>query len=132
MDFNITNFEVPDHHRWLPIAPGTGGNEKTPVADIKYMVGGIGWEEWTVGAQQHYSFLENLEKNELWRYAFDMWDVHYDRFSINLMAIMGDDVIAMGPMPRDDEELITEIYSKQTGRRKSRPFETPLFFSRQS
>ncbi|MCJ1405839.1 hypothetical protein MMC11_009069 [Xylographa trunciseda] len=115
-DFNITNFEAPDHHRWLPLKPGINDIEKTPIADIKYMVGGIGWEEWTVGAQQHYSFLENLEKDELWRYAFDMWDVHYDRLSINLMAIMGDDVIAMGPMPRDDEELITQIYSKQTGR----------------
>ena len=83
------------------------------------MVGGSSWDNWTVGAQQHYSFLENLEKNELWRYAFDMWDVHYDRLSINLMAILGDEVIAMGPMPRDDEEFITEIYSKSTGKRES-------------
>ena len=117
-DFNMTTFEVPDHHRWLPLAPGTADIEKTPIADVKYGVGGIGWEEWTVGAQQHYSFLENLEKDELWRYEFEMWDIHYDRLSINLIAIMGDDVIAMGPMPRDDEELITQIYSKQTGRRK--------------
>ncbi|MCJ1379589.1 hypothetical protein MMC17_002691 [Xylographa soralifera] len=115
-DFNMTNFEIPDHHRWLPLAPGAEDIEKTPIADIKYGIGGIGWEEWTVGAQQHYSFLENLEKDELWRYEFEMWDIHYDRLSINLIAIMGDDVIAMGPMPRDDEELITQIYSKQTGR----------------
>lgn len=47
-----------------------------------------------------------------------MWDVHYDRLSINLMAILGDDVIDMGPMPKDDEELITQIYSKRTGKRK--------------
>lgn len=58
-----------------------------------------------------------------------MWDVHYDRLSINLIAIMGDDVIEMGPMPKDDEELITTIYSKQTGRRKPRSslvWPTPL------
>ncbi|MCJ1320028.1 hypothetical protein MMC15_005364 [Xylographa vitiligo] len=116
-DFNMTSFEAPDHHRWLPLAPGGVVDlEKTPIADVKYGVGGISWEEWTVGAQQHYSFLENLEKDELWRYGFEMWDFHYDRLSINLIAIMGDDVIAMGPMPRDDEELITQIYSKQTGR----------------
>ena len=117
-DFDFKNFTVPDHHRWLPIAPGTGGNEITPIADIKYMVGGSGWDDWMVGAQQHYSFLENLEKDELWRYAFDMWDVHYDRLSINLMAILGDDVVDMGSMPKDDEEFITMIYSKKTGKRK--------------
>lgn len=138
-DFNVTSYVPPDHHRWLPLAPGTGSNEKTPIADVKYMVGGSGWDDWRVGqlietyiphgghlicsllqvgAQQHYSFLENLEKDELWRYAFDLWDVHYDRLSINLMAITGDDVVEMAPMPKDDEELITQIYSKKTGRRE--------------
>ena len=56
-----------------------------------------------------------------------MWDVHYDRLSINLIAIMGDDVIEMGPMPRDDEELITTIYSKKTGRRKFDHFLSRLY-----
>ncbi|KAL9098546.1 MAG: hypothetical protein Q9187_009640, partial [Circinaria calcarea] len=65
---------------------------------------------------QHYSFLENLEKDELWRYAFDIWDIKYERLSINLIAIAGDDIVAMSPMPRDDEEFITMKYSKQTGR----------------
>ena len=34
------------------------------------------------------------------------------------MAILGDEVVAMGPMPRDDEQFITEIYSKRTGKRE--------------
>ena len=72
-----------------------------------------------VAAQQHMSFLQNLEKDELWRYDFEMWDVIHDRLSINLMAISGDDVIAMGPMPKDDEEMITVTYSKKTGKRES-------------
>lgn len=145
-DFNMTGYVPPDHHRWLPLAPGTGSNEVTPIADVKYMVGGSGWDDWKVGqllkacippggrlmwthqvgAQQHYSFLENLEKDELWRYAFDTWDVHYDRLSINLMAIMGDDVIEMRPMPKDDEELITQIFSKKTGRREFRSYGAPV------
>ena len=118
-DWSIANFTAPpEKHRWLPLAPGTGNTDITPIAETKYMRGGAGWDNWMVGAQQHYSFLENLEKGELWRYAYDMWDVQYDRLSINFMAIMGDDIVAMSPMPRDDEELITEIYSKQTGRRE--------------
>ena len=74
-----------------------------------------------VAAQQHMSFLQHLEKDELWRYDFEMWDVIHDRLSINLMVISGDedDVIAMGPMPKDDEEMITVTYSKKTGKRES-------------
>ena len=117
-DYNVTNYTAPAYHRWLPLAPGTGSTDSTPIAQTKYMVGGSGWDDWQVGAQQHYSFLENLEKGELWRYVFDMWDVQYDRLSINFMAIMGDDIVAMSPMPKDDEELITQKYSKKTGRRE--------------
>jgi hypothetical protein len=29
---------------------------------------GSGRSEWPMAAQQHYSFLEHLENNELWRY----------------------------------------------------------------
>ena len=117
-DYNVTNYTDPAYHRWLPLAPGTGSTDSTPIAQTKYMVGGSGWDDWKVGVQQHYSFLENLEKGELWRYVFDMWDVQYDRLSINFMAIMGDDIVAMSPMPKDDEELITQKYSKKTGRRE--------------
>lgn len=70
-------------------------------------------------AQEHYSFLENLEKGELWRYAFDTWDTQYNRVSINLMAMTGDDLVDMD-MGRHsaDEGYITLEYSKQTKRRE--------------
>ena len=128
-DYNVTNYTDPAYHRWLPLAPGTGSTDSTPIAQTKYMVGGSGWDDWKVGAQQHYSFLENLEKGELWRYVFDMWDVQYDRLSINFMAIMGDDIVAMSPMPKDDEELITQKYSKKTGRRELLLFVLMVFYA---
>ena len=119
-DFDVANFTSAKRHRWLPLAPGTGKLDHTPITSIFYgnPDPNPGHTNWQVGVQQHYSFLENLEKDELWRYAFDTWDVKYDRLSINLIAITGDDVVAMSPMPRDDEALITMEYSKQTGRRK--------------
>ena len=119
-DYDLGSFNAPKHHRWLPLPPGTV-TDNTPVVQATYQ-GGPGWDNWMVAAQQHYSFLENLEKGELWRYAFDKWDTAYDRVSINLMAIMGDDILAMSPMPKDDEEYITTIFSKNNKRRKP-----PLF-----
>ena len=73
-----------------------------------------------VAAQQHYSFLENLEKDQLSRYAFDTWDAQYDRVSINLMTMTGDDLgdIDMGKYSAD-EGYITMECSKQTKRRVS-------------
>lgn len=64
-------------------------------------------------AQQHYSFLENLEKDELWRHALDTWDAQYNRASINLMAMTGDDLVDMG-IYSADEGYIGMEYSKQT------------------
>jgi len=47
-DWNLTGYVPSDHHRWLPIAPGTSSNEKTPIADVHYEVGGAGWADWKV------------------------------------------------------------------------------------
>ena len=116
-DFDIENFPAPRGHRWLPLPDGTV-NDQTPIWASTYEAFGASLKNWAIGAQQHYSFLENLEKGELWRYKFDTWDFLYDRFSINLFAISGDDIVAMGPLPEDDEEFLTQIFAKKTGRRK--------------
>lgn len=73
---------------------------------------------WLAVAQQHYSLFENLEKQELWKYGFDVWDNIYERISINLIAIAGDDIVDMMPMPSADEQAITMDWPKKTGRRK--------------
>ncbi|MCJ1369199.1 hypothetical protein MMC20_000408 [Loxospora ochrophaea] len=114
-DFDIENFPAPRGHRWLPLPDGTV-NDQTPIWASTYEAFGASLKNWAIGAQQHYSFLENLEKGELWRYKFDTWDFLYDRFSINLFAISGDDIVAMGPLPEDDEEFLTQIFAKKTGR----------------
>ena len=74
------------------------------------------WGNWAVVAQEHYSFLDNLERGELDRYHFDNWDYHYERLSINLIAIWGDDIVNNRPIPSDDEKWLTMDLSKELGR----------------
>ena len=121
-DFEVgSNFAPPFYgHRWLPLPAGST-NEGTPIDTVKYDPYSSGWSNWTVAAQEHYSFLENLEKGELSRYKFDIWDFHYERLSINMIAIMGDDVVANLPF-KDDEEDLTINLPQKLGRCK-------LFFS---
>jgi hypothetical protein len=72
----------------------------------------------------HYSFLENLENDELWRYKFDLWDYHHDRISINFICIWGNDIVANRPFTgNDDEKFLTILLTKKLGRRK---FPAPL------
>jgi hypothetical protein len=81
-----------------------------------------------VGAQVHYSFLQNLENDELWRYKFDLWDYHHDRISINFICVWGDDIVANRPFTgNDDEKFLTILLTKKLGRRKS-PAPPPPFF----
>ena len=93
-------------HRWLPVA--NFDIDDTPVSAVTYDPHSAAWSSWAVGAQTHYSFLENLEKKELHRYKYDLWDYHYDRLSINFICIMGDDIRSALPMPEGDEVYLTQ------------------------
>jgi hypothetical protein len=105
-------------HRWLPLGPHAD-IDKTPAAVVRYSWRGAGYYSWVVGAQVHYSFLQNLENDELWRYKFDMWDYHHDRISINFICVWGDDIVANRPFrSNDDEKFLTVMLTKQLGRRK--------------
>lgn len=90
---------------------------------------GDGLRSYAQGAQQHYSLLKNLEDNTLSRYHFGsnlknsnpgvsdtMWDTKYQRYNLNFMAIWGHDVRAQSPIPKDDEQAITQDIPRQTGR----------------
>lgn len=50
-------------------------------------------ESWQMGVQTHYSFLEHLENNELYRYHLTdgsgdgIWDMQFERYSLNFMAV---------------------------------------------
>ncbi len=118
-DFDFSTFTSQKGHRWLPLPPNSPHLDETPMDRSEYTLGTSGWHTWMTAAQEHYSFLENLEKGELWRYAFDTWDAQYNRVSINLMAMTGDDLVDMD-MGRHsaDEGYITLEYSKQTKRRE--------------
>ena len=75
---------------------------------------------WSIAAQEHYSFLEHLENNDLEKYHYDIWDYHYGRLSINLICIWGDDIVDnIGFV--DDEEFLTVELPKKLGRREFHP-----------
>lgn len=75
---------------------------------------------WAIAAQEHYSFLEHLENDDLEKYQYDLWDYHYGRLSINLICIWGDDIVDnIGFV--DDEQFLTVELPKKLGRRKFMP-----------
>lgn len=47
-----------------------------------------------------------------------MWDSLYKRVSINFIAVMGDDILNMMPMPSADEQALSMDWPKKTGRRE--------------
>ncbi|KAL4869335.1 hypothetical protein BDV12DRAFT_167944 [Aspergillus spectabilis] len=63
--------QLSENHRWLP--SGDEGFYHTPIGMSVYSDDGPNLEDWTVKAQQHYSFLHHLELDELNRYKFPIW-----------------------------------------------------------
>ena len=116
-EFNFQNFTVPTPHRWLPT--NATSLDDTPIVLTRERRQSQGLKNWMVGAQQHYSFLQNLERGELWRYNFTQYDFLYERMSINLICMWGDDIIAARPIPKDVEMHFTETMPKMLKRRKS-------------
>lgn len=116
---NVTeNFTAPfDGHRWLPLPAGSS-IDNTPIAAATYDAFSPALWRWTLGAQQHYSFFEHLENNDLWRYKFPSWDYKYRRMGIQFVAVWGDDLVQSRPMHKDDEYFLTEVMTRRTGRRK--------------
>ncbi|KAF2455657.1 hypothetical protein BDY21DRAFT_69778 [Lineolata rhizophorae] len=116
------DFRVGDHfkgpfkgHRWLPMPEGTPIDD-TPISTTTYDAFSPGLWHWTIAAQEHYSFFEHLENNELFRYKFHKWDYNYRRMGIQFIAIWGGDVIANKPIHRDDEYYFTEEVPKKLRR----------------
>jgi hypothetical protein len=121
-DFNMSLDWEPAYskHRWLPVRPDSNRTiDDTPIAHTEYDAFGKGLKHWQVAAQEHYSFFENLEKNELFLYKFHHWDYQYGRMGIQFMAIMGDDINLSKPIPhRDDEHFFSEVMPKKLKRRR--------------
>lgn len=120
-DYHITEedkLEPPfEGHRWLPL-PDDYPIEKTPIATTSFDAFSQGLWHWQVAAQEHYSFFEHLENNDLWRYKFHTLDYHFMRMGIQMIAIWGEDIIEsdIHNGNGDDEYHFTEVMTKRTGR----------------
>jgi hypothetical protein len=123
-DFSALDFEsqqIP--HRWLPLPIDANDAssyfkalERTPVMEASYDAFGPTLYHWTIAAQQHYSFLQHLENNEVWRYKFHIWDYYTRRLGIQFIAIMGHDINAAKPIEQDDEGYFSEKMPLRTKR----------------
>lgn len=111
------------NHRWLPLRDNDSDIYKTPIADTEYDPFSQDWKQWSIAAQQHYSFLENLEKNQLEKYTMGgdgTWNLRYMRGNINLMAFWANDVLDNLPFEgsQDDEHQLTITMPQKTHKGK--------------
>ncbi|EGE79192.1 hypothetical protein BDDG_02130 [Blastomyces dermatitidis ATCC 18188] len=107
-------------HRWLRVKDDKA-IVRTPVTHLKYEVWGDTYTSWAIAAQQHYSFLENLEKDQLDLYKFNLpWNMDNERIRINVLAIWADDIldsdIDTWPKERSDEEMVVMELPKMYSR----------------
>ena len=120
-------------HRWLPLRHNDSNLSKTPISKSTYETFSPNWKSWAIGAQTHYSFLQNLERNQLDKFHFGtdvdgdgreaIWNMAYERMNINLLAIWGDDVRDNAPFGKpDDEEFLSVDLPRKLNRRTCNSF----------
>lgn len=92
-------------HRWL--LPTGAGADRDPIASSIYTETGPTLQDWTVSAQQHYSFLDHLESDTLSRYKFPMWVNPTEPVSSSFGCFWGKDAEALGEIfgHKSSEEL---------------------------
>ena len=115
-DFGIpTDFEPPfNGHRWLPTR--TNATSFNPLTHEALDVNGPGKWAWTTGVLHHYSFLEHLENKQLYKYKFPMWDLQHEILWPSMIAMWGDDIINLRPIPiRDPEKWLSRDVPKRAG-----------------
>lgn len=83
-------------HRWL--LPAEEGFGRDPIAASIYMETGPSLDDWTVSAQQHYSFLHHVESGDLSRYKFPLWSDPTELISQNFGCFWGKDAEALRVM----------------------------------
>ncbi|KAG5662971.1 hypothetical protein KAF25_000907 [Fusarium avenaceum] len=105
-------------HRWLPLNKNRKDHilDTTPIEGTEYHPMGRGWTEWKIGAQEHFSFFENLEKKKLSAYKFDTWDFQYERMGIQFVALLGKDINQAKPIEADDENHFSCNMPRTLGR----------------
>lgn len=102
------------NHRWLPLRDNGSNIIKTPIWNTQYESNGNDWKRWAIGAQQHYSLLENLENDALERYHFGpdgIWNMRYMHANINFMAVWSNDILDNLPFDvNEDDEAHFSIH----------------------
>jgi hypothetical protein len=99
-------------HRWL--LPAEAGSDRDPIAGSIYTETGPSLQDWTVSAQQHYSFLHHLESNDLIRYKFPLWTDPTEPISQNFGCFWGRDADALSEMFESGGDL-TKSWSAADG-----------------
>ncbi|OJD11301.1 hypothetical protein AJ78_07895 [Emergomyces pasteurianus Ep9510] len=115
---DVGNAPYPNH-RWLPVHDENGtAIYRTPMHNALCSP----WKEnrgkWSLAAQQHFSLFESLEQDAMDVYDFarrGVWDMGFERISINFIAIWGRDVIDHLPL-NDDEAMLTMAIPKKLRR----------------
>ncbi|EGE85405.2 hypothetical protein BDDG_08350 [Blastomyces dermatitidis ATCC 18188] len=107
------------NHRWLPVhSESRTAIYRTPIQHALCSPWAENRGKWSLAAQQHFSFLESLERNATDVYDFarrGVWDMGFERISINFIAIWGRDVIDHLPLV-DDEAMLTKSIPKKLRR----------------
>lgn len=115
-------------HRWLPVQ-GQNSLHHTPITQTEFKGGGHGLFSWAIAAQQHYSFLDNLENNCKYLYTMShgssdpadtTWDMTGERLSINFIALRGETILEnLHGLEKwkDDEEYLTVELPKRLNKR---------------
>ncbi|KGQ12586.1 hypothetical protein BBAD15_g1665 [Beauveria bassiana D1-5] len=118
-ELDMLEWKSPDQkkHRWLPIRNRTDHVlDGTPIVHTEYHAFGKGLGHWQIGAQQHYSFFENLENKQLHKYKFNIWDFQLKRLGIQFMVVLGKDINGAKPIGQDDEQHFSVTMPEKTGR----------------
>lgn len=109
-DFRVQEgFKPPfQGHRWL--LPIDDSSDRDPIGSSVYTNTGPGLKDWTVSAQQHYSFLHHLEYNDLTRYKFPLWTSPIEPISRRFGCFWGRDSKVLQAIfehdSTDDDQLL--------------------------
>jgi len=109
------------NHRWLPLRDAGVNLPITPIWETDYHPNGNNWRRWALGAQQHYSLLENIENDDLHCYHLGgdgVWNMRYEHANINFMAVWADDILDNLPfdVQEDDEAHFSIHLPRKLGR----------------
>lgn len=113
-DFHVRRgFRPPfQGHRWL--LPAEADSDRAPIAESMHTETGPTLQDWTVSAQQHYSFLHHLESGDLTRYKFPIWVDPTEPISQNFGCFWGNDAETL-------RETFDDIPSQELYEAWSRP-----------